>query len=267
MHQQGHKHTFNLNSCIYQPNIYNVHIFFYNIIGDIMKKYFYMLLSIIFLLGIIVYLDNKKEKEEIKNVVEIKENIDKEEIKEPEYIDNNPIIVGLYKNYRDGSNRKLIKEYSSKWEYHKDISSFEVYYTNEEEITNKNQIKTFDLYKDNYEDIDNYRIGYIIEFETIDNKYNKTIIRPKDSEEFYDYLEIYLYDDYHRTGGWYRHTEDNEWNENTLLTSIKLTAGKKVNEISSDILVTAFTYDNDDFDLDNNYIGISKYQIIIKNNK
>ena len=55
--------------------------------------------------------------------------------------------------------------------------------------------------------------------------------------------------------------------ENTLLTSIKLTAGKKVNEISSDILVTAFTYDNDDFDLDNNYIGISKYQIIIKNNK
>ena len=114
-----------------------------------------MLLSIIFLLGIIIYLDNKKEEKVINNTIEIDEKVIEEE--KDLYVDNNPIIVGLYKNYRDGSNRKLIKEYSSKWEYHKDISSFEVYYTNEEEITNKNQINTFDLYKDNYENIDNYR--------------------------------------------------------------------------------------------------------------
>ena len=63
----------------------------------------------------------------------------------------------------------------------------------------------------------------------------KTILRPKDTEEFYDYLEVYLYDDYHRTGGWYSHTTDSEFNDNTLLTSIKLTAGKNVSEITSSV--------------------------------
>lgn len=225
-----------------------------------------MFISILILLACLLYYDysNNKDASNIDTTIKEEKN-NEEEIKEEEYIDNNPIILGLYKNYRDGSNRKLITEYVSKWEYHKDISSFEVYYTNESEITNKNQIKTFDLYKDNYENIDEYKIGYTINFKISDIEVNKTIISPKDTEDFYDYLEIYLYDDYHRTGGWYSHTTESEFNDNTLLTSIKLTAGKKVNEITSDIIVTAFTYDNkDNFDDLGNYRGKSSYKIIVK---
>ena len=160
----------------------------------------------------------------------------------------------------------LIKEYNAKWSYHNDISSFEVFYTNEKEIPGSNQIKTFDLYKNNYENIDDYRIGYIINFSTNEKEINKVIKSPKDTEEFFDYLEIYLYDDYHRTEGvWYSHTTEEEFNDETLLTSIKLTAGKLVEEINSDIKVTAFTYDSHDFDEDNNYIGNSKYTIIVNN--
>jgi hypothetical protein len=230
-----------------------------------MKKIILIIIAILIVGGVIILcnIPNNKENNNTNNKI-IKEE-EKEDIKEePKYVDNNPIILGLYKNYRNGSPRKLIKEYTAKWVYHKDISSFEVYYTNEEEITNNNQIKTFDLYKDKYENIDNYKIGYIINFNINDEVINKTIISPKDVEEFYDYLEIYLYDDYHRSGGWYSHTTESEFNNNTLLTSIKLTAGKKINEITSDITLTAFTYDEDDFDESNNYLGISKYTLIVK---
>lgn len=182
-----------------------------------------------------------------------------------EYIDNNPIKLGLYKYYGKNKERELIKEYSTNWQYHKDISSFEVYYTTNDYITGENQINTFDIYKNNYNNIDNYRIGYIINFLTTSKEINQTILSPKDTNNFFEYLEIYLYDDYHRTGGWYSHTTEEEFNENTLLTSIKLTAGKFINEINSDITVTAFTYDNDDFSKEGQYKGISKYSIIIKN--
>ena len=231
-----------------------------------MKKFIYVFIFILILLTtFLIYKNNNNQKVDSNNDSYV-ETIEKEEEikKEPEYIDDNPIKLGLYKNYRNGSNRKLITEYSAPWKYHTDISSFEVYYTEDSEISSGNQIKTFDLYKNNYENIDNYKIGYILNFKVNDKNINKTIIRPKDTEDFYDYLEIYLYDDYHRTGGWYSHTTDEEFNDNTLLTSIKLTAGKKVEEIASDISVTAFTYDNDDFDEEGNYKGISKYQIIVK---
>ena len=227
-----------------------------------MKKLLYIIICLITIFTFL-FTYNFKENNKVNNINlnTIEDNI--QEIIEDKYIHNNPIIVGLYKYYGSNKNRELITEYTNTWEYHKDISSFEVYYTTEKEITGKNQINTFNLYKDNYTNVDNYRIGYIVEFSTTESNYSKTILRPKDTEDFYEYLEIYLYDDYHRTGGWYSHTTDNEFNDNTLLTSIKLTAGKKINNITTPIKVTAFTYDNDDFDDDNNYIGKSKYQITV----
>ena len=111
-----------------------------------------------------------------------------------------------------------------------------------------------------------YRIGYFLSFETTLGVINKTVLKPVDTKDFFNYLEIYLYDDYHQNGGWYSHVTEEEFNENTLLTSIKLTAGLEVEKIISDITLTAFTYDSDDFDEEGNYRGISKYTIIVKNN-
>lgn len=192
----------------------------------------------------------------------VKPDIDNEDTK---YEDNNPIIVGLYKYYRRGKDRELITEYINNWAYHQDISSFEVLYTNEE-TTNSNLLQdNFNEYFNTHENTNNYRIGFIISFMTTNNEINKTIISPKDTEEFFDYLEIYLYDDYHiQKGVWYSHTTEEEFNEETLLTSIKLTAGKNIDEITSDIKLTVFTYDYDDFDEFNNYRGNSKYTIVVK---
>ena len=225
-----------------------------------------LLITILSFIGVNYYLNINKEIEDEPKIKQ--ENVNND--LEPEtgkYIDNNPIKLGLYKYYGRNKDRELIKEFNTNWQYHQDISSFEVYFTEETLITGKNQIETYDLYKLNYENIEEYKIGYHISFLTNEKEINKTILSPKDTEEFYEYLEIYLYDDYHRTPGvWYSHTTEEEYNEGTILTSIKLTSGKLIKEITSDITLTAFTYDNDDFDELGNYKGISKYTLILKNN-
>jgi len=233
-----------------------------------MKKIIITSIVLIILISTFTYLkinnlDNYKEPE-IK-----KDNVNTDLLEEKEsYTDNNPIKLGLYKYYGRGKNRELITEYNKSWSYHNDISSFEVFYTNESTINGKYFQDTFKEYLDKYTDIDNYKIGYIISFNTKNGEINKTILSPKDTEEFFDILEIYLYDDYHREKGvWYSHTTEDEYNEETLLTSIKLTAGKNISEITSDISLTVFTYDYDDFDDYGNYKGISKYSIIVKNSK
>lgn len=238
-----------------------------------MKKISKLLLILLIAIIIFIIVDNnvfikKLEKKNENNTSEIKKNENEKDLeeeikKEDTIVDDDKITIGLYKNYRDGTKRKLITDYSSEWKFHNDISSFEVYYTNEAEITNDKQIRTFDMYKEKYEKIDDYKIGYAINFKTINEEINKTILTPKDTEEFFNYLEIYLYDDYHRSGGWYSHTTESEFNDNTLLTSIKLTAGKNINDITSDIILTAFVYKENDIK-DNIYIGNNKYSINVK---
>ena len=50
------------------------------------------------------------------------------------------------------------------------------------------------------------------------------------------------------------------------MSSIKLMWGVTANEIASDIELTIFTYDEDDFDEEGNYRGISKFTTIIEKN-
>ena len=52
--------------------------------------------------------------------------------------------------------------------------------------------------------------------------------------------------------------------DNTIFTTIKLTASTKINDITSDIELTAFTYLDDNDFLDGNYRGNSKFTTIIK---
>ena len=52
--------------------------------------------------------------------------------------------------------------------------------------------------------------------------------------------------------------------DNTIFTTIKLTTSTKINDITSDIELTAFTYLDDNDFLDENYRGNSKFTTIIK---
>ena len=55
-------------------------------------------------------------------------------------------------------------------------------------------------------------------------------------------MECYLYDDIHQNGAWeYYHLLPTSMKGSTMITSIKLTAGKKIDQVE-DIQLTAFLY-------------------------
>lgn len=230
-----------------------------------MKKIIIILISILIIIGG-VYLINSKnntDSSQNTNTNQTTENIT------VTYIDDNPIKIGIYNTNSSNTKRVLVNEFSSSWKYHTDINTFNVFFTNESEIDNTRIPTCFDKYIANYEeDVSMYRIGYHVSFSTEDGVVNKTIISPTDTEDFYNYLEIYLYDGYHRKPGeWYSHTTEADFTKNTLLTGIKLTAGVEIEKITSDITLTAFSYsinDNEDFDENGNYRGNSKYSVVVK---
>ena len=201
---------------------------------------------------------NKKD-----NKKNITSNV-KEEIKDT-YIDNNPITLGIYMYTNSSTPRYKTNEYKNNWELNVDICSLEIFYTNEDQIPGTNFKNLWNNYYQNYTDINSYKIGYLIEFNTAnEGKIKKYIKSPQDTDSIYKYIQLYLYDDIHQDGGWYSHITENEYNNDSILTSIKLTGSTYIDEITSDISLTAFTYDDDDFDENGEYRGISKQTVIIK---
>ena len=174
------------------------------------------------------------------------------------YKDDNPIKVGLYVD------EYLSKEYTTTKTNMQDITVFNIYYTNKEKLEN-NYIKyNFNKYYNEYENIDKYKIGYIISF-TVDNKiYKEQILDPNSTFIFSPYIYIYLYDDINQPdGAWYSHILPEEVTDNTIYSSIKLFKADNISNITSPITLSVFTYDEDDFDSNNNYIGSSIYTITI----
>ncbi len=204
---------------------------------------------------------------EVDDKVNNEEIEDKPEVVENEYIDNNPIKLGFYLFTNSNTNRKLIDNYVRVWESDIDIGSFEVFFTNENEIDGNLFVNTWNHYYQLYNnDLSNYKIGYHIYFTMNDGIVVDTnILNPVDAENLYNYVQVYLYDDIHQeVGAWYSHVTPLEYNDNTLLTSIKLTNSNLTPQINSDIILTVFTYDEDDFDENGYYRGNSSYSITIK---
>ena len=108
----------------------------------------------------------------------------------------------------------------------------------------KEKISTYDNYS-------NLRIGYNISFtlntgETI----YRVILNPDDAYYMFPKVMVFLYDDVNLVPGKkYYHITQDEMNENTICSSIKLVGDKETKNIVSDINLTAFCYDSkDDFD-------------------
>ena len=223
-----------------------------------MKKITILLLCFVCLFGCSII-----EKEQVAKDTYVKSSIEVDN--NQEYVDDNPIKLGLFLYDDNYQNKEVIKDtYYADFISNKEIGSFEVFLTDSKVINGKNFKDTWNKYYDMYDNIDNYKIGFNIKFMLYDGtSYEGNILEP-DIYKFGRYFYIYLYDDIHQTDGtFYSHLES--MNENTLITSIKLYAVDCINEVES-IILSTFTYDNeDDFDNDN-YRGNSLYVIRIKRN-
>lgn len=223
-----------------------------------MKKIIFIMLSLILLVGC-----NKKEEKKDEVIDDKKDIVEPKE--EEKYVDNNPIELSFYMYYGQNTNRKRLETYQTSFITGQDLCSLEIYYTKDEILNINSQKNLWNQYYQNYPNIDNYKIGYKISFTNINNEnISKYILSPKDTETVFNYIQLYLYDDIHvQDGVWYSHVLEEEYNSNTILTSIKLTGGDKASEVVSDITLEVFTYDDDDFDSDGNYRGQSQATIII----
>lgn len=197
-------------------------------------------------------------KQEVVNEAKGVEN----KIEASSYQDDNKIKISLYT-----TNNKHLKqtEVVSNFLSLKDIGTFTAILSDGEVEIGK--CKTlYKNYAQKYENFNNYKIGYEIVVNLKDKtSIKETILKPKyfTNYSFSKYLYIWLYDDINTTG-WHSHIEEDAYNDTTVMSSIKLMATEEGSNNIENVLVTVFTYDDDDFDLNGNYRGISKSTLTIK---
>ena len=219
-----------------------------------MKKYLLIVLCLFILIGCskVEETNNEVAEEPEETVIEVPEE---------KYTDDNPIKVGLYMN------GKLMNEYNKRVVDGEDLLSVDVYFTDEADVGSSNTKYNFNKYYNNYENISNYKIGFDVSFDAGDKHYHHVVLDPDVEYVLNPYVYIYLYDDVHQAdGSWYSHITMDEYNENTIFSSIKLYMAERTSEITSPITLKVFTYDSEeDFDEEGNYRGISSHTMTINN--
>lgn len=193
----------------------------------------------------------------------------------PEIANEKPVKL-YYMDYEENA-AKLIKSYQTEWSDDHDIAYFGAFNSDEQEIP-------FDLEKyahlDRWEEVDtdvDYKIGYEISFDAGGEHRVITILSPQDiadSEDLFDgdvateevtgYLGVWMYDDIHQEdGAWYSHVTPEEYDDDTLLTSIKIRLTPRFDEVKN-LKLKAFSYSSPlEFDADNHYNNRYSYEISI----
>lgn len=208
---------------------------------------------------------DKKEEVKPNDVTPRTKDVEEDLPKEPEYVDENNTPIGLYE--RNGSKLTLLSEFNTKVQTKKDIKTFQAFPSTESEINHSGK-RYADYYYEKYMDVNEsrkYKTGFNLKYTLNDGtEISQNIFDPSTTQTNYDYIEVYLYDAYkHRNDSFYSHIEERDYNDETIITSIKLTAGSKFSDIKSKITLTVFTYDEDDFDESDEYRGNSKYSVVI----
>ena len=173
------------------------------------------------------------------------------------------IPVNLY--IPDGSGvRHKLSEFEGPWKKGKDIDCFEALVSDADTLQGKN---FYSICKEAWGTLpDPYamKIGYTLRYTLTDgSEISMQILSPKDISHT-EYVECYLYDDVHQDGGFYTHLSESGMKDNTLITSIKLTCGKQIDQVQ-DMHLGVFLYDSQQqFDAQSKYTGYWKSEIEIR---
>ena len=154
--------------------------------------------------------------------------------------------------------------FTGPWKKGKDIGSFEVIASDEARLDGDFFGDIFGAAWTAFPDAGSCKIGYALRY-TLDDgtEIRYSMLSPKHIQHT-EYIEVWLYDDYHREPHqFYSHLKGSQMKGDTLITSIKLTAGKEISHVT-DIWLSAFICASlDDFDADRNYIGQTSVTIHI----
>lgn len=217
-----------------------------------MKK---VLLLLIILLVIVSGCGKKEIKKKEKKKVEV-EYIEK-------YKDLNNTPIGFYTI--NGNKLDKLTKINKTLVPMEDIGIFQIYPSNLDTVS-LNKGFAYDFYDEwiKYNPNNNIKMGFNIKFSTDTEDISYNIFNPINCREKWQYLLNYLYDDYANRGkGFYSHIEDHEFNDNSLMTSIKLQSSGECAKIKNKIVLTVFTYDSEDDFKDGEYRGNSSSTLTI----
>ena len=229
---------------------------FYNImiVGDYMNRKIVLLFIILILCsGCINTKKVEKKKEKKKVEVEYVET----------YKDLNNTPIAFYRH--NGNHLDKLTKINKNLVSMEDIDVFQIYPSNLDTVNlNKGFGESFYDEWIKYNTNNNLKIGFNIKFSTDEEDISYNIFNPSNCMEKWQYLLNYLYDDYANRGkSFYSHIEENEFNENSLTTSIKIQSSGDCYKIKDKIVVTVFTYDTDDDFKDGEYRGNSSSTLTI----
>jgi len=164
------------------------------------------------------------------------------------------IPINLYAPDDEGVRYRL-SEYVSNWKRGKDIDCFEALASDSETLKGKN---FYEICKEAWGTLPNpytMKIGYTLRYNLADGSEVRMTIQSPDDITHTEYVECYLYDDVHNAGKFYTHLSESNMKENTLITSIKITCGDKIDQVQ-DMHLGVFLYETQDqFDAAGNYTG------------
>ena len=214
-----------------------------------MKKIIFIILCLLLFTGC----EKETKQKEVKKI--------KEEVKE-EYKDLNNTPIGIYE--LKGNTLTRVNNITKHLNVEEDIVIFQVFPSTEEKVNLTSSFgESFYSEWNKYKDI---KQGFNIKYYLDNKEVSYNILSPNETFKYWEYLMNYLYDDYiNKDKSFYSHLEDKDYNENSLLTSIKLQASYNCSEIKK-IELTAFTYDSEDDLINDTYRGNSKYMVTINTN-
>lgn len=156
-------------------------------------------------------------------------------------------FMNLYKRNKDTGIFDIKHSYSAPWIWYSDIGGFYSFATDEEAFPYDGFKSAFNNWWNSYPDAAVTKIGYEVKVTLkTGDELICTVKKPSDTQSIFTYVELYLYDDVHQPdGAWYSHLLDEQVTDETLMTSIKVTTGEKIEEVQS-IYLTVFTYEGDD---------------------
>ena len=148
--------------------------------------------------------------------------------------------LGLYINMGTGT-RNLQTEVKTDFKTGHDLVVLSAFAANEVTIPGSTFGPVWSSYWDAVPELAGYKIGYCLSYNIAGaDPVVQMIYSPKDTEVNREYLETYIYDDVNQCG-WYSHLLESDMTEETVITSVKLTCGAKVSEVS-EVKLEAFLY-------------------------
>ena len=155
------------------------------------------------------------------------------ETKEPEEL---PSLIGFYDELTSGGVYTRLDTWQSPWIEGTDIAVFDIVLSSEKTLSSTSYKE---LWKAEASKCSVYPAAkpYLeLRYKLSDGSENFSVIRtPADAEAVAadGYLEVYLYDDVHQEdGAWYSHLTDYTVTADTVISSVKLTSGAKIGEVT-----------------------------------